>query len=369
MASVVQNLGYGGQRFAEQTLGWCRATIRKGLHELQSGQECLSRFTHRGRKKAEHALPSLLDDIRSIVEPTGQTDPTFRSTRTYTPITAASVRQRLIQDHSYRDADLPCVRTISTKLSDLNFRPMKVKKCRPLKKIPETDAIFDHVHRRNQEADDDCGILRISLDSKAVVNVGAFSRGGKSRQGGKAFDHDFAPENKLTPFGILLPQFGESFLWFTEGKATADFMIDRLEEIWPKLDSKYRPHTLMINADNGPECSGRRTQWLKRLFEFSQATGTTIELAYYPPYHSKYNPVERLWGVLENHWRGELLESIEKILGLARTMTYRSIKPVVKFVKKTYESGVSLSRQEMQELESKLERKAGLEQWFIRIPA
>ena len=146
-------------------------------------------------------------------------------------------------------------------------------------------------------------------------------------------------------------------------------MVDRLEEIWPKLDKKYKPHTLVINADNGTECSGLRTQWLKRLYEFSQSTGTTIELAYYPPYHSKYNPVERLWGVLENHWRGELLDTVEKTLGLARTMVYRSIKPAVKFIKKTYKSGVSLSKQEMKELESKLERKTGLEKWFIRIQA
>ncbi len=86
-------------------------------------------------------------------------------------------------------------------------------------------------------------------------------------------------------------------------------MVDRLEELWKTFAPEDRPHTLVINADNGPENSSRRTQWMKRLTEFSDTHQIRIRLAYYPPYHSKYNPVERLWGVLENHWRGELLDS------------------------------------------------------------
>ena len=113
--------------------------------------------------------------------------------------------------------------------------------------------------------------------------------------------------------------------------------------------------------------SGRRTQWLKRLVEFSNETGVTVQLAYYPPYHSKYNPVERLWGILENHWRGELLSSKEKALGLARSMTYKSIKPTVRFIQKTYKSGISVTKKEMKKIEDKLERNEGLEKWFITI--
>ncbi|MFT5116101.1 MAG: transposase, partial [Parasphingorhabdus sp.] len=82
-------------------------------------------------------------------------------------------------------------------------------------------------------------------------------------------------------------------------------------------------HKLVINADNGPECSGRRTQWLNRLVALADDHQIEIQLAYYPPYHSKYNPVERLWGVLENHWRGEIIDSFQKALGLARRMSYQ----------------------------------------------
>ncbi len=91
------------------------------------------------------------------------------------------------------------------------------------------------------------------------------------------------------------------------------------------------------------------------------------KLTYYPPYHSKYNPVERLWGILENHWRGEFLESVEKTLGLARTMTYKGINPIVRKVTRFYNSGISVAKNAMREVEERLERKEGLESWFITI--
>ena len=123
-------------------------------------------------------------------------------------------------------------------------------------------------------------------------------------------------------------------------------MVDRLQELWVKLHNRFTDlNRLVINADNGPESSGQRTQWLQRLVDFSDTAGITIELAYYPSYHSKYNSVERLWGVLENHWRGELLTSIDKALGLTRTMTYRGIVPsTVRLIRKAYRKGVRLTK-------------------------
>ncbi len=367
MADVVGALGRGGQRFAEKYLGWNRKTIRKGIQERESGQAIEDRCHERGRKKVEEHLPSLLEDIREIVEPRSQTDPTFRSTRVYTPLTAEEVRHRLRTQFGYSEAQLPCVRTLRSKLNALGYRLRKVRKCRPVKKIPETDAIFEAVHGVNEAADQTDGVVRISLDTKATVKVGPFSRGGFSRQGEKACDHDFQPETTLTPFGVLLPQTGESHLWFTEGKVTADFMVDQLEEMLPRWKKCFELHTLVTNADNGTESDGHRTQWLKRLVELSDTHQLTIQLAYYPPYHSKYNPVERLWGVLENHWRGEIVDTTQKALGLARSMAYRGINPTVCKVAKLYGSGVSVAKKAMREIEKRLQRKAGLEYWFIKI--
>jgi hypothetical protein len=367
MAEVVQALGRGGQRLAEKVLGWNRKTIRKGAQELASGPPVRDRFQDRGRKKFEEHLPLLLDHIRAIVEPRCQADPTLRSARIYTPLTAEEVRQRLRTQFRYKEAQLPCVRTLRTKLNALGYQLRKVQKCRPLKKIPQTDAIFEEVHAVNQAADQAAGVLRISLDTKATVKVGPFSRGGYNRRKQSACDHDFQPAATLTPFGILLPESGENHLWFTEGKVTADFMADRIAEMIPRWTKCFDLHTLVINADNGPESNGHRTQWLKRLVELSDAHQLTIQLAYYPPYHSKYNPVERLWGVLENHWRGEIIDTTHKGLGLARSMTYKGIKPTVRKVTRVYRAGISVAKKAMREIERRLERKPGLESWFIKI--
>jgi len=369
MAEIVGLLGKGGQRLAERVLGWNRITIRKGKKELDSGDRVADQFQKRGRKRSEHHLPNLMDDIKEIVNPVSQADPTLRSTRIYSPLTAKEIRRRLQTDKAYKESQLPVGRTISNKLRDMDIRPKRVKKCKPLKKIPETDAIFEKVREVNKAADDDPDTIRISLDCKAGINVGPFSRGGQNRIEQKASDHDFNADKKLVPFGIFLPELTESHFWFSIGSVTADFMADRIAELWAKLSRRFpNVNRLVINADNGPESSGHRTQWLKRLVDFSDAAGIHVELAYYPPYHSKYNPIERVWGVLENHWRGELLTSIEKILGLARTMTYRNILPsTVKMIRKAYKKSVSLTKKQMVQVERRLQRLEGLEKYFISI--
>jgi hypothetical protein len=74
-----------------------------------------------------------------------------------------------------------------------------------------------------------------------------------------------------------------------------------------------------------------------------------------------------VWGVLEKHWNGELLDKVEKGLGLARTMTYKGIHPVVQLVKGVYETGVKLTKKAMKGYEDMIERLPGLENWFVDI--
>ena len=134
MARVVKSLGWGGQRFAEAELGWSRKTIIKGRHELESGIVCIDNFSARGRKRAEAHLPHLLDDIVQIVEDQTQTDPTFKSQRLYTRLTAAQVRHQLIEQKGYTDEALPTEETIRVKLNALGYQLRSVVKSRPQKK-------------------------------------------------------------------------------------------------------------------------------------------------------------------------------------------------------------------------------------------
>ena len=152
--------------------------------------------------------------------------------------------------------------------------------------------------------------MRVSIDTKATIKIGAFSRGGYNRQGSKAVDHDFEPETTLKLFGIHIPEKDENHLYFTESNVTADFMVDALEDLWRSLENQTELHTIVINADNGPENSSRRTQFVKRIVELAENKSIDVKLAYYPPYHSKYNPIERVWGA----WKTTGVENYSKAL-------------------------------------------------------
>jgi hypothetical protein len=136
MARTVRELGPGGQRRAERELGWDRGTIRKGAHELARGVAVVDAFGLRGRKPAEARLPDLLADITAIVDGQSQADPSFRTTRLYTRLTAAEVRRQLIAQKGYTEADLPTVQTIGAKLNALGYYPQRVAKSQPQKRSP-----------------------------------------------------------------------------------------------------------------------------------------------------------------------------------------------------------------------------------------
>ena len=124
---------------------------------------------------------------------------------------------------------------------------------------------------------------------------------------------------------------------------------------------------IQLKVDNGPESSGNRSQFLKRMVQFADSIKMPIQLLYYPPYHSKYNPVERCWGILEQHWNGTQLTDVETMLGWAKSMTWKGINPIVTLSEKIYEKGISLSKKEMKEIEKRLERNPLLPKWDILI--
>jgi hypothetical protein len=134
-ARTVKTLGPGGASRAERELGWSRKTIRKGMHELESGITCVDAFGSRGRKPSEEHLPNLLTDMRAIVDGQSQTDPQFKTNRLYTRLTAAEVRRQLIAQKGYTDEELPTATTIGTKLNEMNYSPMKVAKSKPKKRL------------------------------------------------------------------------------------------------------------------------------------------------------------------------------------------------------------------------------------------
>ncbi len=166
----------------------------------------------------------------------------------------------------------------------------------------------------------------------------------------------------------MLPELDELFIYCTTSKVTSDFIVDILEIWWASNRERFASvQTLLLNQDNGPENHSRRTQFMKRMVEFAHKYQLNLRLAYYPPYHSKYNPIERSWAVLENHWNGNILDEISTVINFAQTMTWKGHHPTVALMTENYATGVKLSKKEMLAIEHQIQRSSELGKWFIDI--
>jgi hypothetical protein len=222
----------------------------------------------------------------------------------------------------------------------------------------------------NALADAEPQTLRISVDTKTTVAIGEYCRYGRSRglKSVKAWDHDMRTKEKLIPGGVLEPVSGRTFIFFTNSYKTSDFMADGLMLWWQdRKKDLSEVKRLFINMDNGPECSGRRSQFLHRMVQFVDTTGLEVRLVYYPPYHSKYNAIERYWAGLEKSWNGYLLDSVSCVLNRAGNFVWKGLRAAVKLIDAVYEKGVKVYGKEKVELERRLKRLDRLPSYDITI--
>ena len=209
----------------------------------------------------------------------------------------------------------------------------------------------------------------MSIDCKATVAIGDVSRGGLTRGDHRACDHDLGVHEKYIPCGIVDEDSARLRITFGSSFKTSDFIVDALEAWWAMVDETEQAAMtrLQIKMDNGPESSGKRTQFLHRMVQFADQIGKPIHLLYYPPYHSKYNPIERCWGILELHWNGTKLVDVKTMLEWAKSMTWKGLHPRVELSRKVYQKGIALSKKAMQAIESRLERPPELPKGDILI--
>ena len=207
------------------------------------------------------------------------------------------------------------------------------------------------------------------MDCKATVKLGAFARGGQTRGDYKASDHDFGSTEHYVPCGILDEDTAQLHVTFGSSAKTSDFIVDTLTAWWQGL-SPQKQHAIervQLKMDNGPESSGVRTQFLHRMVHWVDTMGKPLQLLYFPPYHSKYNPIECCWGILELHWNGTQLQDAHTMLEWAKSMTWKGLNPIVALSRKAYAKGVTLSKSAMQAVEARLERNPLLPKWAILI--
>jgi len=181
LGRVCRELCDESPRKAEARFGWGRETVAKGLREFQTQKPEISERTGsvRGRPRVEQKNPQLAIDIRLIVEPHTHSDPELKTSRQYTNLSAAEVREALVVK-GYKESQLPSERTIRDILNRMNYRLKRIQKGKPLKKTEDTDAIFENVKAARKKYGDDPETLEISVDTKAKVSLGEYALGGKN---------------------------------------------------------------------------------------------------------------------------------------------------------------------------------------------
>ena len=207
------------------------------------------------------------------------------------------------------------------------------------------------------------------------MKVGDFSRGGEGRAAGaaKALDHDMSAEAVLVPFGVLELTRGavpihQPWFLFGHSRETSDFRADGLDLWWQERKAVHPGVTrLHVELDNGPEVGNSRTQFLKRMVAFADRHRVAVELVYLPPYHRKYNPIERCRGILERHGNGALLSSVADVRRWAGTMTWRGLRPIIRETTAVYERGVRLTKVALRPIVARLTRSPTLPKWSLTI--
>jgi hypothetical protein len=171
------------------------------------------------------------------------------------------------------------------------------------------------------------------------------------------------------PCGIVDEASGALHLTFGSSYKTSAFIVDTIEAKWEAMAEQEKAETslIQIKMDNGPESSGRRTQCLSRMVQLTDLINKPIQLLYSPPYHSKYHPLERGWGILALQWNGTKLIDAETRRGWAKQMTWKGIQPIVTLSHKIYQKGISRGKAARQAVEARLKRDPHLPKYDILI--
>ena len=183
----------------------------------------------------------------------------------------------------------------------------------------------------------------------------------------QAWDHDPPGSQKVVPFGVLEITTGLLSLVFGL-RECSDFWGDALKMWWKSTRAGHKGiRRLFIYLDNGPNNSGMTRKFLRKMVQFSDWSGLEIRLIYYPPYHSKYNPVERCWSSLQRKWNGVLLTSAQTVLSCAKRMSWHGKHPQVHNIADYYDDDKAVSPAEMIAINTRLERSEALPKYDITI--
>ena len=328
-----------------KAINCCRKFVKKCYLIVRDNLEVKSNKSKCGRKKITVIYPELETDIKKRIENKLYTDPYFETEQLFCSLTINEVMKELLKTGKYKQGFISR-NSLENLLNQMGYNLKKVKRNKPLKKVEKTDEIFENVELKKEQAINDENTALISIDTKDKVIIGPYSRNGKSRILVEACDHELI-NDCLIPFGIIDLKTNQTYFYNFMNKPSSNEIVDCIDDY---LSDKFYTK-LVILLDNRPDNSGVRTAFLKGLVDLSDKYQIEIKLVYYPPYHSKYNPIERVWARLEKMWNGMLFSTRQICMKVMEHLTWNNVKAKVKYITKEYKKGITYSKEEMNKYE------------------
>jgi hypothetical protein len=353
-AAESRAIGYGGDALVSAATGLARQTVSNGRREIEEGVELKDRIRKpgAGRPGIHQAQPGVKDALERLVDPLTRGDPTspLRWTcKSRAKLAAALTKQGWVISST----------TVGRLLNELGYRLQSVRKRHEGSSHPDRNAQFEHI---NSTADKFLQARQpvISVDTKKKELIGNFRNAGREWQPKRTpvevLVHDFPDDSvaKAIPYGVY--DMGRNEAWVSVGKDhdTPAFAVASIRQWWKSMGRRAYPKSrrLFITADAGGSNGYRSRSWKLELQRLADDTGLKIRVSHFPPGTSKWNKIEhRLFCHITKNWRGKpliTLETLVELIGNTRTQTGLVVR--AKLDRRTYPTGASVSKEDMQSL-------------------
>lgn len=338
-------LGHGGFTYIAGVLGCSRKLIAKGMKEIlklaaNSGYDKRTRNPGGGRKRYDETYPEIDEKFLDVLENYTAGDP-MKDKVLWTNLTPKEIAKRLAEKHDIRVS----VEVVRKLLEKHNYRRRKTRKRQTMKKTKNRNEQFENIARLRAKYEA-TGNPIISLDTKKKEYLGNFYRDGHlyTLEELEVYDHDFISfaEGVVIPHGIYDIKKNTGYINLGTSKDTTEFACDCLRNWWYDQGRyDYRLATsILILCDGGGSNSSRYYIFKEDLQKLADEIGVEIRIAHYPPYCSKYNPIEhRLFPHVTRACQGVIFKNIEIVKELVeKTKTSKGLKVTVKIVDKVYKT-------------------------------
>jgi len=339
-------LGRGGIVYISNLLGCDRKTASKGIKNVKNFSarhvdQDRVRKRGGGRKPYHINHPYIKEQVYNVLETYTAGDP-MREEVQWTNLVPMEICRLLAETHNV------CIsKTVASKiLDDLGYGLRKLIKAQTMKEVAYRNQQFENITRIRASYMKSPNPI-ISMDNKKKEHLGNFYRNGRvyTREAIRCYDHDFPnfAEGVVIPHGIYDIKKNKGYMHLGTSHETSEFSCDCIKDWWLQHGKYDYPHagSILILCDGGGSNSSRHYIFKQDIQQLVNEIGISIRLAHFPPYCSKYNPIEhKLFPHITRACQGVIFENINIVKSLmGNAKTRQGLEVDVQIVDNVYQLG------------------------------